>query len=202
MPYGPLHRTDRSRSRRSHSRAAPPWDYPRDFSPPRPPTTISPRADSSAPFAPRVGGFTACARRAEEGQDPRLPAGGEHARLRQWLTARTPRLDLLARSRRAGLPPIASVVCERTFEIGRKAERHRRCRCVGCGRHDSPHSPTTRPLAGVFRQSLTRGWRSGSGPCPPSPRCDPACETRCAESDTAAASCGPVCPGHGTPEWQ
>ena len=53
---------------------------------------------------------------------------------------------------------------------------------------------------GRFSRSLTRGWRSG--PCLPFPRRDPACETRYAESDTGAARCGPVCPGHGTPEWQ
>ena len=39
-------------------------------------------------------------------------------------------------------------------------------------------------------------------PCLPFPTRDPACETQCAESDTGAARCGPICPGHETPEWQ
>src|SRR5262249_44625652 len=58
-------------------------------------------------------------------------------------------------------------------------------------------------LGGALRTlcpHLTRGCLSG--PCLPFPTRDPACETQCAESDTAAARCGPVCPGHGTPEWQ
>src|SRR5579859_1977710 len=41
-----------------------------------------------------------------------------------------------------------------------------------------------------------------SGLCLAFPRRDPACDTRCAESDTGAARFGPVCPGHGTPEWR
>src|SRR5204862_7233364 len=55
------------------------------------------------------------------------------------------------------------------------------------------------PLLLSRKRHLTCGCLSG--PCLPFPTRDPACETRCAESDTAAAKCGPVCPGHGTPEW-
>ena len=45
---------------------------------------------------------------------------------------------------------------------------------------------------------LTLVWQSD--PCLPFPRRDRACDTRCAESSTGVAMCGPFCSGNATPE--